>query len=122
MSEHTEQVAVIQWSQYAICQEPALRWLYAVPNGTRTSFGVANKMTAEGVKKGVPDLCLPVPRRGFHGLYIEMKTIYASGKKGNVKPEQQAWINELLGMGYYADVCYSADEAIDRLKWYLDLR
>lgn len=30
-------------------------------------------LKAAGLKSGVPDICLPVPSNGFHGLYIELK-------------------------------------------------
>jgi hypothetical protein len=41
--------------------------------GTGT-FTSREKLKAEGVRAGVADLCLPAARRGYHGLYIEMKS------------------------------------------------
>ena len=42
------------------------------------------QMKAEGVKKGFPDIELSVPRRRFHGLYIELKR----RESGRVSPEK----------------------------------
>lgn len=52
-------------------------------------------MRSEGLKSGVPDLCLPVARSGYHGLYIELKA-------GKNKPtdNQLAWLEVLEAQGY----------------------
>src|SRR5699024_10256580 len=73
MTEHDEQVQLIRWAGLARGAYPALRWLHAVPNGGARNIVVARKLKAEGVQRGVPDLCLPVPRGPYHGLYIELK-------------------------------------------------
>src|SRR5699024_826416 len=73
MTEHDEQVQRIRWAGLARGAYPALRWLHAVPNGGARNIVVARKLKAEGVQRGVPDLCLPVPRGPYHGLYIELK-------------------------------------------------
>lgn len=45
---------------------------------SRTEWWKRDKATAvalkrQGVKAGVPDICLPVARNGYHGLHIELK-------------------------------------------------
>jgi hypothetical protein len=77
-------------------KRPELRLLFAIPNaGAGAQSGQAGKMKAEGVKRGVPDLHLPVARNGYHGLFIEMK--YG---KGTPSPEQKEWIADLREEGY----------------------
>lgn len=69
----------------------------------------------EGVKSGVPDLCLAVARGGYHGLYIEMK------RKGQTTSDnQKKWIAGLKVQGYEVSVAYSCEEAIEVIKSYLD--
>ena len=112
--EHDEQVALFQWAALEAGIHPELELMYAVPNGTRTTMGIARKMKAEGVKKGVPDICLPVSRRGFHGLYIEMKM------PGNYPtPEQKGWLKALLEQGYLATDCHGWIEAKELIETYL---
>ena len=107
---------------------PMLKWIYAVPNGGDRHKAVAAKLKAEGVKPGVPDLCLPFPKvaqdvrygEGHYyyccGLYIEMKSKEA---KGRVSPDQKEWLEYLNGVGYKVGVAWNADEAIQILEDYL---
>ena len=68
------------------------------------------------MKRGVPDLCLPVPRGQYHGLYIEMKA-----ETGRTSPEQDWWGERLLGQGYMWEVCHGWQSAVRVLEWYLSL-
>ena len=69
----------------------------------------------QGVKRGVPDLCLPVPRGIYHGLYMEMKT-----ETGKTSPEQDWWLTELAREGYAALICHGWENAKGALIWYLE--
>ena len=72
-------------------------------------------MKHQGVKRGVPDLCLPVARGTYHGLYIEMKT-----ETGETRPEQYWWIQTLNDHGYF-EVCHGWKSAVRVLEWYMGL-
>lgn len=75
-------------------------------------------MKAEGVKPGVPDLCLPVPRAIWHGLYIEMKR--ATG--GTVSADQIKWTDFLRRQGYYIAVAHGAEVAKQILRQYIKMK
>ena len=94
---------------------PELRLLHAIPNGGKRDIRTAAMLKAEGVKPGVPDICLPVPRGGKHGMYIELKR----RKGGTVSEAQQAWIRALCGQGYACTVCHGWDAARDEIMGYL---
>lgn len=115
MTEHEEQVALMRLVEMHLGRWPELGMLYAIPNGSERNVIVGRKLKAEGVKKGVPDLCLPVPRGGHHGLYVELKR----QKGGQVSAEQKAWISALRGQGYRAEVCKGATEAWDVIREYV---
>ncbi len=99
--EHAEQAALFRWAIFARARLPELALLYAVPNGGHRHKAVAARLKAEGVKAGVPDVCLPVARGGHHGLYVEMKT--ATGRPSKL---QRRWLALLREQGYRAEVCH----------------
>jgi hypothetical protein len=123
--EHDEQVKVIDWCNVHHVKYPMLKWIFAIPNAAKRSWKVGREMKAEGVKKGVPDLCLPYPTRFlidieggdltlYHGLYIEMK------RKGNTTTaDQKEWLDYLEYVGYKTAVAYSGDEAIKIIEEYV---
>lgn len=113
--EDTEQRIIFQWAAMETAAHPELGLLYAIPNGGKRAIKTAIALKAQGVKAGVPDMCLPVARGGYHGLYIELKR----QKGGTVSETQKSWITALAEQGYKAAVCRSAGEAIGMIKEYL---
>jgi len=115
--EHQEQVALMKWASLQAVTIPELELLYAVPNGGKRNVVIAMKLRAEGVKPGVPDLCLPVACKGKFGLYIEMKR--RNARPSDVSPEQQRWHERLAEQGYAVQVCKGWDEARHTILDYL---
>lgn len=95
-------------------QYPELRWLFHIPNGGARDAITGARLKAEGVKPGVPDLCLPVARQGHTALYVEMK--YGRNKPA---PVQEEWLTGLTDLGARCVVCYSAQEAFTEIMAYL---
>lgn len=114
MSEHTEQVALFEWAAWNTPRLPELALLMHIPNGGKRSRGVAGQLKAAGVKAGVPDLLLPVPGQGYHGLWIELKTA-----TGRTSPTQRAWIAALVDKGYDVVIARNWQEAAWVLCKYL---
>jgi hypothetical protein len=117
MSEHAHQCAVMTWSRLALKQRPELDYLVAIPNGGARHIAVARKLKAEGVKKGFPDLQLNLPRGGFAGLFIELKSL-----TGRTSPEQKEWLKRLNAGGNRAVVCKGWLAAQTEIINYLDGR
>ena len=69
-SESVEQQALFRWANFMSGQYPALLLMYHIPNEGKRSRSTGARMKAEGLKPGVPDICLPVPVGQYHGLYI----------------------------------------------------
>ena len=112
--EENEQITVFKWAAMQQKVYPELALLHHVPNGGQRNKVTAARLKAAGVKSGVPDICLPVPKDEFHGLYIELK--YGKNKPSE---NQKKWIEQLNKQGYKAKVCYGAEEAIAVIKEYL---
>lgn len=125
---------------------PQLGRLYAIKNQGHGDKIRGNQSKAEGVKAGVPDVFLPVPRHAWPnypmdlthtngmlcGLYIELKRPGSkkAGKRkaevvdqaaGVTSNEQDDWVAYLRSQGYAVVVAYGWREAADVLLRYLNL-
>lgn len=125
-TEHEHQKFVFQILALNEAKFPFLRFIYAVPNGGQRHPAVAAKLKAEGVKRGVSDICIPFScQHNFRdpsgsccpGAYIEMKA-----PKGKVSPEQKEFLEFVKEQGYFATVAYSCDEALDGIENYCGLK
>lgn len=114
-TEHEHQVTVVAWAQLNVRKYPVLRCLHAIPNGGKRDIRVARKLKLEGVRAGVMDLNLPIPRGECCGLWIEMK----SGDN-DLTPAQWEWGMDMMAAGHRVAVCWSAGEAIAVLEEYLE--
>ena len=126
--EHDEQVAVINWIKGDNDHARLLRsrnlspvLFSAIANGHyQQSIKQQNKLKAEGMNSGVPDLLFIVPpERAKVGkrlmIWIEMKRRQGA----TVSASQQEWIDAIEAMeggNIGAFVCYGSDEAIELLK------
>lgn len=115
-TEHAHQVAVFMWCARHLKTHPELKWLFAIPNGGERNPAVAARLKAEGVKSGVSDLCLPVPRQGHNGLFIEMKK--PLGKESSEQKEFGAFVGS---QGFYYKCCYSWEEATSLIAHYMGI-
>jgi len=115
ISEHDHQSNLFSWAAMAKVKYPELTLLYAVPNAAKRSKTLSAIMKAEGLKSGVPDVCLPISRKGFGSLYIEMKS-----KAGKITENQTIWRDNLIKFGNKSVVCWSFDEARAVIEDYLN--
>ena len=117
-TEDEEQMALFDWARVNEAKWPELARLFHVPNGGSRGPAEAGRFKAMGVKAGVPDVFLEVPRGGLHGLRIEMKR----RRGGKVSEDQTDWIDYYNSNGYRAAVCYGWDEARSVIEEYLERR
>lgn len=115
--EAMEQETLFNWAAFVRGKYPEIDLLYHIPNGgSRNKLEAAN-LKRQGVKAGVPDLCLPVPAGKFHGLYIELKA-----GKNKASQNQNNWITLLRYQGYAAEVCVGWREAAEVIEKYLQMK
>lgn len=125
-SETAHQTALMAQAALHRKQYPQLKWLHAIPNAN------SHRMVDEGVRGGIPDVCLPLPIHHTYdeqygirlaGLYIEMKVERRrKHKNGGLSDEQVECIAYLREVGYYVAVCYSWIEAWKVIEDYLNGR
>lgn len=113
-TEEQEQKAFCQWCLMESNKYKGLDLIYAIPNGGSRNQIEARNLKLTGVKAGVPDLFLPVAKKGYHGLFIEMKR----QKGGRLSDYQKWWLEKLTEQGYATAVCKGLDEAIKTVEEY----
>lgn len=106
-SETAEQEALIEY-----CDVRHIPIVH-IPNEGKRSAAYAAQMKRAGLRKGFPDLFVPLARESYHGLFIELK--YGRGK---TSPEQEEWLAFLSANGYRAVVCYGFEEAVREICRY----
>jgi hypothetical protein len=112
--EHDIQAAFVRWCSLSEAAHPELRVAFAVPNAAKRSPALAAKMKAEGLRAGVWDWWLPVPRAGFTGLVIEFKR---SG--GTLSQPQRDYCEQIRRYGWRCRVCFTTASAVEEVKSYL---
>lgn len=88
---------------------------FAVANGGRRNAWTAKIMKEEGVRSGVADLILLIPRHGFASLCIEMKT--PDGRQSDSQKEFERMATEYKNK--YV-VCHSLTEFQRVCLWYIE--
>ncbi len=112
-TEHAAQTALCDWLDI---KHPDVLY-YAVPNAGKRGRQAQGRALAEGLKAGVPDLCICEARGDHHGLYIELKR----ERGGTVSPEQEYWLEALDQRGYRAIVCRGFEAAVRAIEDFLAL-
>lgn len=115
-SEAEEQAAVIEWWRL-VCRKygvPECALLHIANEGTG-SAARGRLQKKQGVRAGVSDLFLSVPRGGCGGLWIEMKCRIG----GYVRPEQKEFLSQMQALGYDCAVCRGAEAARQKIHAYM---
>lgn len=115
-TEQQEQESFFQYVDTVIVPRwPEAAAGFATMNGLHTTPALAGKARAAGNKKGVPDICFPIPKDPYHGLFIELKRV-----RGSKTYDEQLWYRDFLrGQGYRSEICYGWQEAAQVLTEYL---
>ena len=114
-TEHEEQSAFFDWLFHR--RADVYELAYAIPNGSNKSVAAAQKFKREGLKSGVPDVCIAMPRGRYSGAYIEFKRRHT----GYVSADQRAWLDRLSNRGYCCIVAKGCADAVEFIEAYLKL-
>ncbi|MFA9487094.1 MULTISPECIES: VRR-NUC domain-containing protein [unclassified Moraxella] len=134
MKKHEDSIqrAVMTWARWQTLAPIGINgklshFIHHSPNGGYRSKSEGRNFKLLGTKAGFPDLFLFIPKGGYHGLFIELKTPKGKTKNGKtrqagkVSDNQEMMIDRLNAVGYKAVVVYGANEAIDEIKAYLGI-
>lgn len=113
--EEIIQKQVVGWASYASNKYPELEMLYHSPMESKRDPKQGATLKAMGMKKGFPDLILPVARDGFFSLAIELKV-----EDKEPTDEQDWWLLQLDNQGWKTLVCRAFYETRDVIEQYLN--
>lgn len=135
-TESRIQAEVIKWFElmHRSLGVPDSRLLFAIPNGGARHIRTGVRLKAEGVRAGIPDLFLSVPRRiaegqtelsasvtGLthmrYGLYIELKTW-----EGKTSDPQRQVMAALRSQGYEVALARGVAQAQQAITAYCNGR
>ncbi|HEI9812444.1 TPA: VRR-NUC domain-containing protein [Serratia marcescens] len=99
--ELEEQAALIEWADKTVIDGIRIGdYLIHIPNEGRRGPKAARDAKRLGVRAGVPDLFLVLPRGGYAGLWVEMKSIRGISSSVQIK-----WMDKLVCEGYAVALC-----------------
>ena len=114
-SEHQEQSRFFAVIRRMAETDPRLQGAFAIPNGFLDSKSKRIRAWEEGILSGVPDVFIPWPSKGHHGLFLEFK---AQG--GRVTKAQEDFLNLVRPSCYTAKLVFGLREGHQSLKAYLE--
>lgn len=112
-NESKLQAAIIRW--FAMAYPRYDKMLFAIENKRRATPIQGARLKQQGIKAGVPDLCLALPTEKFGALYIELK--FGKNKQTEDQKEFERACKEF---GNCYQLIYSFDEAIRIITSYIN--
>lgn len=106
-TETQDQKLLFEWARLQKGAYPELECMFHIPNEGKRTEKAGAQLKAAGLSSGVPDICLPVARHGYHALFIELKR----QKGGTLSKNQRIWLQRLCKAGNLAVRCNGFDEA-----------
>ncbi len=114
----------------AVCRFISLKYpnvlFFSDGSGLRMSIGLAKQFKRLRSSNGVPDLFIAEPRKGYHGLFLEIKKKDAgvflkdgSLSKNKHVREQAAVLDHLSHKGYFAAFGIGLDQCCEIVDYYL---
>jgi hypothetical protein len=110
LSESAIQKAVMEWVRL----QPTIRdFIIHIPNEGKRTTSYGKSLKDMGMRSGVSDLFIAMPRHDCNGAWIELKS-----KNGILRPEQRKFLEDMESQNYFAITCFSIESAIGTIEWY----
>jgi len=95
-SEEQLQVSLANYLDQRELETKAFKWFH-VPNGGKRGILTATKLEAQGVKRGVPDVCILLS--GGKVMFVELKT-----EVGTLTSDQKQFGQDITSLGHFYHV------------------
>lgn len=115
IKESVIQKQVFQWVRHTI-PKPMRDCIFSIQNEGKRSLKRGAISKAMGLMSGVSDIFIMIPRQGYHGAFIELKST-----NGKLSPAQSSFLERATEQGYFTQVCNSYDKAVETIMKYLEI-
>ena len=124
MRNNKEYIIAKQIAQFMRFQYPNVIFHFDLA-GLNLSKAQAGMMKAIQGGRGFPDLFIAHANKGYHGLFLELKTVTPFKKDGTLKKDEHLEIQQqihkrLRKEGYYGGFVVGFKETTEVIKNYLD--
>lgn len=110
LSEKQIHIAVMQWVRL---HKDIAPFVFHVPNEGMRDPHYGFLLKRLGMKKGVFDIFIMMPRHGYGGAWIEIKR-----EGGKMSPAQKQFEHEAKSQNFFTAVCRSIEAAINTIECY----
>lgn len=115
--EEIDMIKYFDWVRYNKLDD----FIYHNMNEAKKSMAGGRFANRMGRLSGVSDIFIRQAKQGFHGFYIEMKSLGKNNRWGALSATQISFQESSRRDGYKSETAFGADEAIKITKHYLDL-
>jgi hypothetical protein len=116
MTEEEHQIRLFHELNKLALNDARYNLPFHIPNGGVRHKATAGRLKAAGVKPGVPDIFIPIPRGHHFGMFIELKSLKRNAR---CSQKQTELIFELMKYGYLVEICCGWRVALQRIQEYL---
>lgn len=92
------------------------KFIWHTANERQTSPQSGVLLKRKGVKPSVSDITVARQSQGYGGMYLELKS-----EDGKLSKHQSEFLHDMQEEGYKTYIAWSADEAIQAIKDYLQI-
>jgi|JI9StandDraft_2_1071091.scaffolds.fasta_scaffold13081_6 hypothetical protein len=94
---------------------PHVEWISNILDGVYKGMLVRKHSKGMRNREGTSDIVILEPRKGFHGMCLEIKTL-----KGVLSKEQKDFLQRMNQKKYLAIAAYGLDECFQLIREYLE--
>lgn len=111
--EQIEHIKLMDWVRSKSHIHP---FVFHIGNERKTSVQQGKLLKRMGIKAGVSDLFIGIPRGEWHGMFLELK----AGKNKPTKA-QELFMQDFASQGYYCVWCQGFEEAKKLILEYVEI-
>lgn len=118
--EDLEQIAIIDYFSH---MKNISSYIIHIRNEAKRTAAENKRAKRMGLKKGVSDLFIAIPKNGYAGFFLELKAQKTQfSRAGKATKHQLSFLENMKNAGYKTGIFFGAEEAISAICDYLQIK